>query len=137
MNTVPSTPQILGSWKEIAQYLGKGVRTVQRWELVLHMAIWQDIAGRRLGTEVIADPPPEVDWPPIPNPSDAAWKLTLRDLEQSYQNLRQSISQLTEQRLDEIVPGKRYSVYVLLHGVIQHNLYHAGQIAILKKLALA
>jgi len=36
-------------------------------------------------------------------------------------------------RLEEITPGTSYSNYVLLHGVIQHDLYHAGQIALLKK----
>jgi uncharacterized damage-inducible protein DinB len=36
--------------------------------------------------------------------------------------------------LEAIVPGTQYSNYVLLHGVIQHNLYHAGQIALLKKI---
>jgi hypothetical protein len=35
--------------------------------------------------------------------------------------------------LNELIPGERYTFYYLLHGVIQHNLYHAGQIAILKK----
>jgi hypothetical protein len=32
-----------------------------------------------------------------------------------------------------MVPGTEYSVYFMLHGVIQHDLYHAGQIALLKK----
>jgi uncharacterized damage-inducible protein DinB len=104
------------------------------WELTLHISLWQNVARRRLGTEVVGDPPPEVDWPPITNPSEAAWQEALEGLEQSYQNLRIGISQLSETRLDEIVPGKPYSIYVLLHGVIQHDLYHAGQIAILKKL---
>ena len=37
------------------------------------------------------------------------------------------------QRLDALVPGYDYSYYVMLHGAVQHTLYHAGQIAILKK----
>jgi hypothetical protein len=40
---------------------------------------------------------------------------------------------LTDERLDDTVSGKGYSIYVMLHGVIQHDLYHAGQIALLKK----
>ncbi len=40
---------------------------------------------------------------------------------------------LPHAKLSETVPGREYSVYCLLHGVVQHNLYHAGQIALLKK----
>jgi len=107
------------------------------WELTLHISVWQDVVRRRLGEEIIVDPPPELDWPPIANPTEAAWRQVSLDLEQSHQNLCKSISQLSEQRLNEDVPGKRYSIYGMLHGVIQHNLYHAGQIAILKKLTPA
>jgi uncharacterized damage-inducible protein DinB len=107
------------------------------WELTLHISLWQDVARRRLGKEVIGDPPPQVDWPAIESPTDAAWQKALQDLRESYQNLRKSVSQLPDESLNEIVPSKRYSIYVLLHGVIQHSLYHAGQIAILKKLTLA
>ncbi len=93
------------------------------------------MARRRLAGEVIVDLPPELDWPAIPDTSDAAWRQAIENLIQSKKNLRQSISQLSEQRLEEILPGKGYSIYFLLHGVIQHNLYHAGQIAVLKKLS--
>ncbi len=43
------------------------------------------------------------------------------------------IANLPDSRLDEIVVGKEYPVYHMLHGVAQHVLYHAGQIALLKK----
>jgi hypothetical protein len=35
--------------------------------------------------------------------------------------------------LEEIVPGREYDYYTMLHGILQHDLYHAGQISILKK----
>ena len=44
-----------------------------------------------------------------------------------------SVAGLPESRLWDRVPGKRYDFYFMLHGVAQHALYHAGQIAILKK----
>jgi hypothetical protein len=47
--------------------------------------------------------------------------------------LVKAVSTLPEARLRERVPGKRYDFYFMLHGVAQHALYHAGQIAILKK----
>jgi uncharacterized damage-inducible protein DinB len=104
------------------------------WEIVLHMAAWQDVARRRLAREVIVDLPPQLDWPPIPDTSETAWRQALESFTQSKQQLHEAISQLDDHRLSDPVPGKDYSVYVLLHGVIQHNLYHAGQIAVLKKL---
>jgi hypothetical protein len=47
--------------------------------------------------------------------------------------LTKTVSKLSEAALDEKVKGRRESHYVLLQGIIHHDLYHAGQIAILKK----
>jgi hypothetical protein len=57
-------------------------------------------------------------------------------LEQGHEDLVQAISRLDESRLDEPIVEGMSSVYVTLHGIIQHSLYHAGQIAILKKMVL-
>jgi len=103
------------------------------WHIVLHMAAWQDVVRRRAEGENIADLPPEMDWPPILDTSEKAWQQAVEKLTQTKQNLRQTISHLPDQLLEEIISGKGYSIYFMLHGVIQHNLYHAGQIAILKK----
>jgi hypothetical protein len=43
------------------------------------------------------------------------------------------VKNLHPDKLDEIAPGKNHSLYVMLHGATQHDLYHAGQIAVLKK----
>ena len=43
-------------------------------------------------------------------------------------------AQIPAHYLDDQLPGRKHSFYFMLHGVIQHNLYHAGQIAVLKKL---
>ncbi|HXG67415.1 MAG TPA: DinB family protein [Blastocatellia bacterium] len=102
------------------------------WELVLHISAWEKVARRRLAGEA-AELSKEEDWPPVRDTSEAAWGQTLQEMEQAHQELREAVGQLDEARLDEIVPGTQYSVYFLLHGVIQHDLYHAGQIALLKK----
>jgi hypothetical protein len=47
--------------------------------------------------------------------------------------LVKTVAALPDSRLRDRVPGKRYDFYHHLHGVAQHELYHAGQIAILKK----
>ena len=102
------------------------------WELVLHIAVWESVVRRRLAGEV-TDPTPEQDWPPVRDTSEAAWKKVLAELERGHLQLRQSIALLSDTQLSDKAPGKDYSLYGMLHGVIQHDLYHAGQIALLKK----
>jgi uncharacterized damage-inducible protein DinB len=103
------------------------------WEIVVHISVWESIVRRRLLGETITDLAPEQDWPAVTNVTEPAWRKTLEELEKSHLQTQQTIAQLTDERLAESVPGKGYSVYVMLHGVIQHDLYHAGQIALLKK----
>ena len=106
------------------------------WELVLHIMAWQDAARNVLGGTPI-NVPPEVNFPTISDTSDDAWHDALTTLEASHYALREAITRLTNDDLNTPAnntdTGRRYSIYVLLHGVIQHNLYHAGQIVMLKK----
>ncbi len=104
------------------------------WELVLHIAAWQKIGVRRLAGEMVVDVPEEENFPPVTDKGEVAWKKAKEGLALAHEQLMDAIGRLTDARLEEIVPGKGHSVYVLLHGIIQHNLYHAGQIAILKKM---
>jgi nicotinate-nucleotide pyrophosphorylase (carboxylating) len=103
-------------------------------ELVLHIACWQDVASRRLQGQDY-EPPASENFPEVSCLSEPAWQHTLSELRRSFEELCVGVGKLEESRLDEIVPGKlKYSFYVLLHGVVQHNLYHAGQIALLKRM---
>jgi uncharacterized damage-inducible protein DinB len=103
------------------------------WQIVLHILAWQHVVFRRMAGETIHNLPPEQDWPVVSDTSDAAWKHALAQLEGIHKQLCEAIAKFPEARLSEKVPGHRYPFYGMLHGVIQHNLYHAGQIAILKK----
>ena len=102
------------------------------WELVLHMTAWADIGRRRVAGEVV-EPTPAEDWPPPATVSAAAWNETVAALERSHGELRRAALALGESHLEDRTPGKPDNLYVLLHGVLQHTLYHAGQIAILKR----
>jgi len=102
------------------------------WELVLHIAAWESIVRRRLGGEAV-EATPEQDWPPVRDTGDAAWKTALDDLDRGHHQLRQAIAALSDDQLRQKVAGQNYSIYGMLHGLIQHDLYHAGQIALLKK----
>ena len=103
------------------------------WEIALHIAAWERAGVMRLQGDR-AQLPTEEDWPPINEMSELAWKQTRRALEQGHEELVHAISQLDESRLAEPIVEGMSSVYVTLHGIIQHDLYHAGQIAILKKI---
>lgn len=105
------------------------------WEIVNHIEAWLSIVRRRAGGASLRSVPREVDWPPLPDPSDAAWQAAQAQLQQSYLDLKAFVGDLCDADLDQKVDGLRrpYSVYEELHGVIQHSLYHLGQIVILAK----
>jgi uncharacterized damage-inducible protein DinB len=102
------------------------------WEIVLHIAAWEKACLRRLHGDR-AQLPSEEDWPAVPEASEQSWEESKKGLKQAYERLRHAISQLADAQLDQPIVEGLSTVYVTLHGVIQHSLYHAGQIAILKK----
>lgn len=102
------------------------------WEIVHHITAWHEGVRRRLEGEVI-DYTPEEDWPPVKSTNEVAWTDSLSALEDSYKRLQAAISRLNDKQLEDPVAGKEQSLYIEIHGLIQHDLFHAGQIAILKK----
>jgi hypothetical protein len=74
------------------------------------------------------------DFPPVTDTSEGAWADALDNLDRQHRKLLDVISGLDAERLDETVPGKDYPTAVMLDGTAQHYAYHAGQIALLKKL---
>ena len=102
------------------------------WEIALHIAAWQRVVSERAkGNRV--DEPHEGDWQKIEDLSLQAWQSALAKLDRVQQELVEQISRLDEADLQKPAAGTDYTVYYMLHGVIQHTLYHAGQIALLKK----
>jgi uncharacterized damage-inducible protein DinB len=111
------------------------VGTHSIWELVLHISAWEHAIVRRLRGDR-SQLPTEEDWPLVTATNDVAWEETKLKLNQSHHELRSAIAGLDESRLDQPIIEGMSSVYVQLHGIIQHDLYHAGQIALLKKAIL-
>lgn len=103
------------------------------WELSLHINAWREKVRRVLGGEKMESLPEEEDWPPVDDTDEKAWAKAIEELKLVHDELLEAVSGLSESRLDETVPGASYSFYNMLHGLVQHDLYHAGQIAILKK----
>lgn len=99
-------------------------------EIVLHIAAWMRIARERLSATKAREVGEEEDWPePI-----GSWTETLQAFDQEERELEETIRRFPVGRLHEQAPATEpQTFYVLLHGIVQHTLYHAGQIVLLNK----
>jgi uncharacterized damage-inducible protein DinB len=102
------------------------------WELVNHIAAWHRIVHQRLSGELV-EPTNEMDWPPVGDASEVAWQRAVGSLAEGRARLRRVVEGLRDDLLQDKPAGNNDSRYITLHGVVQHDLYHAGQIAVLKK----
>jgi uncharacterized damage-inducible protein DinB len=103
------------------------------WELLLHVAVWDHAACRRLAGEK-CQPEGTANFPLVPRQAtEAAWRKAVAQAKRTHDVLVKTVAALPESRLRDRVPGKKYNFHFMLQGVAQHELYHAGQIAILKK----
>jgi uncharacterized damage-inducible protein DinB len=102
------------------------------WELVIHLAGWEQVVIRRLRGQV-ATLSDDENFGHVESTSEKAWRSTIQTLRDNHTELIKMVSSLPESRLADRVPGKDYDVRFMLCGVIQHAAYHAGQIAILKR----
>jgi len=102
------------------------------WEIALHINAWQLCTITRLKGE-FNEPTPEEDWPEVKNGTQSSWEITIDNLKNSAAELLLSISKLGEHILDSNIAGNDITYYFLIHGLIQHDIYHAGQITLIKK----
>ena len=105
------------------------------WELVLHITAWDDAVRRRTGGAAVTLSDEE-NFPAIKDMSEAAWRKAIDQMTQRHNELVNAVKGFPESRLSEKVPGKTqdyYTFYYMFSGIVQHELYHAGQIVLLKK----
>jgi len=102
------------------------------WEIVLHITVWLDVIRHRLLGEAV-QPTDQQDWQPVEDATEKGWRTTIDRLDSVHRELLKTIGGMTDEQLQSATPGKDDTLYIQLHGVVQHNLYHAGQIALLKK----
>jgi uncharacterized damage-inducible protein DinB len=105
------------------------------WELVVHCAYWKYAVWRRLTGEKrgsfrlegsnFFDRPVEL--------TDTAWRADVRLLEEMHQRLRRVVVATTPRELTAKRQGK-YTAADLISGITAHDLYHAGQIQLIKRL---
>lgn len=103
------------------------------WESVAHVEAWERAILRRLGGDPAQIYNTEEDWPATGEVSERAWRKTLERLTKTYLALRDAVLGLDDAELDEPILPNMSTRYVSLHGAIQHTLYHAGQIALVRK----
>jgi hypothetical protein len=106
------------------------------WEIVTHAAYWKYAAWRRLtGEKRGAFPRQGSNWfPSPPSPTEAQWRKDVALLGEFHRKLRQAVAGLSDARLSRKASGGKETVGRLVRGVAAHDLYHAGQIQLLKRL---
>jgi len=111
----------------------KGAHSI--WELLLHVAAWDDAVLRRTGGGAVELSDRE-NFPPVSDSSETAWRKAVEQVKKKHDALVKAVAAFPDSRLHEQVPGKKekyYDHFYLFSGIVQHELYHAGQIALLKK----
>ena len=105
------------------------------WELLLHIAAWDGAVIRRIAGSAV-ELTDEENFPAVKDTGEAAWQRTLASVKNTHNDLVKAVAAFPDSRLQDPVPGKSedyHDFYYLFSGIVQHELYHAGQIAVLKK----
>jgi hypothetical protein len=113
---------------------GRGRHNI--WELAIHAAYWKYAVRRRLaGDESGSFERKPSNWPAIPDPPDLkAWRKDIALLEGEHERLRNVVSGLTAAALEGRSPKGVWTNAEEIHGVAAHDLYHTGQIQLIKRL---
>ncbi|HEX8147362.1 MAG TPA: DinB family protein [Pyrinomonadaceae bacterium] len=109
----------------------EGAHTI--WEIVAHIEAWERAILRRLGGDPAQIYNTEEDWSPAAGGTEDAWAAARRKMSETYVALRGAVLELDDAGLDEPILPNMSTRYVSLHGAVQHALYHAGQIALVRK----
>ncbi len=105
------------------------------YEYVKHMVCWRRFVLEYLkGNDTYSvEINSETDWITKYETSEVSWLQALSELETTQTELLNAFENFSDVRLDETVAGKKFSWYVMIHGLVHHDIYHSAQIAILKK----
>lgn len=123
----PSVKEVLAS-VDIAEAGKRIYNSHSIIELVNHMTSWRNFVIHKLTGDDAYDVNEEQNFP-----KSSDWRKSLSDLQESQQKLITTIQEFPAQKLADKVPGRSYDYYTLIHGIIQHDIYHIGQIQIIKK----
>ncbi|HET6996388.1 MAG TPA: DinB family protein [Chitinophagaceae bacterium] len=104
-------------------------------DLLYHMITWADFTLQRIKGDKEKDMAAfeELDWREI-NPKTHTWEKGLAEFKEIHKNIVELLNQKDDKFLKEMVDYRKYNFRFLLNGLIQHNIYHIGQVAYVKKL---
>jgi hypothetical protein len=109
------------------------------WEIVLHAAywkyaVWRRLTGEKRGTFARTGS----NWFPTPTPpTEARWRADVKLLGECHRDLREAVADLSDADLGRRAAGGKEAVGRLVRGIAAHDLYHAGQVQLLKRLLRA
>jgi DinB superfamily len=106
------------------------------WDLVLHAAYWKCVVRRRLLRDpAISFPRAGFNWPALPAlTNESAWRRDRELLDEQHRLLRQAITKIEPAQLDRRSWNSKWPAKTNVYGIASHDLYHAGQIQLLKRL---
>jgi uncharacterized damage-inducible protein DinB len=103
-------------------------------ELVYHTTSWRIFAVKKIQGEIDYNVSTEKqNWGNLKEIDEFEWETLQMELTLSQDELIMALTEKDDEFLDQIVSGSEYNFHTLLHGIIQHDIYHSGQVAILKK----
>jgi hypothetical protein len=130
-------PSVLEATKDlkikVAGHRIKGIHTIA--ELVYHITSWRIFAVKKIaGDTAYVVKTENQNWGSFKTVDEFELETLIMELTLSHDELMLVLEEKNDNFLDEIVPGAEYNFYTLLHGIVHHDLYHTGQISILKKM---
>lgn len=104
-------------------------------ELLYHMNTWAGFTLKRIEKDPDMDLVAfkKMDWRPI-NPDIHTWKKGMAEFRSIQKKIIKTLNKKDDSFLKEIVDFRKYNYHFLLHGMIEHNIYHIGQIVYLNKM---
>ncbi len=103
-------------------------------ELIVHSAYWKHAVRNRVGGQQAPFPERGSDWFKRESPDPASLAADLELLEREHLALRQTVDSMPRQRIEDVISSDHGTIGRNILGVAFHDVYHAGQIMILRKL---
>jgi uncharacterized damage-inducible protein DinB len=104
------------------------------WTLVLHIGAWATISEARLRGTPWTEPTDAENFPVLPARRGAReWKAAQQRTAAAYESLAVAVKALAPDVLRETVVAQEYTKATMLHGVVEHGVYHVGQIVLLRR----
>ena len=105
------------------------------WEHVLHAAYWKYTVRRRIvGEKRGSFPIKGSNWIKPQETTAAAWRRDVQLLVETHESMRAAVADVSPAQLPKRLPGAKVTYFFLMSGVAAHDVYHAGQIQLLKRL---